>query len=240
MHLLTSNRDESDGVEACWRGPVSEMPEYCTAALLTQDPARPLRGLEYVIDARALSPEETARAAASVACPYAPLLRRRGRNAFFPRLRRLDSEIAALAESGLEAAAVELGPVEDPAEVLSTSFAGLKLLSPAAPRGEILTQAVQTAFRPRTRAARLALEGLFERAEDALGGRDGIDALDAGGLSRYIGGMKPLSALPGKVARECAEGERVRAIAKHAAKALEAAKSMLRAGGRACGRGGAG
>ena len=226
VHFLTS-RPEAEETDSCWSGPISELPESSTALMLTEPPPRPLPGLDYVVDARALEPGEMVQTASLVGCPYAPLLKRRGRRPFFPRAGWLDSRIAALAESGIEAAAVELGPVEDPAECVCGYFAGLKLASPRLPYNELFSGACERAFRPRTKAARRVLEELFERAESALGGRDGIDGLDPDGLTRYIGGMKPLAVVPGKVARECAEGERVRAIARYAADALKLARSAL-------------
>lgn len=237
-HVVTACADRADEFDSCWSGPVSALPESSTAALLAEESARPLDGLDYVIDARPLAPEETLRAASAVGCPYAPLLARRGKDAFFPRVRRLDSQIDALSGSGIEAAAVELGPLDDPAEVVSACFAGLKLASPDLARADAFSQAIEMAFRPRTRAAGRALEGLFERAEDALGGLDGIDGLDAARLARYIGRMKPLAVAPGRLARECAEVERVRSIARYAARAIELAKSRLAAEHRACGRAG--
>ncbi len=236
-HLAASRAVEIEDADCCWSGPVASLPEFAAAAVLTEAPARPLQGLDYVVDARALPLEELIRAASSIGCPYAPLLKRRGKNAFFPRLGWLNSKIEALSEGGLEAAAVELGPIDDPAEVISAYYAGLKLAAPAAPRDEIMPQAIQRAFGPRTKAAGRALQELFERAEAALGGADGIAALDERGLTRYIGGMKPLSVTPRRLARECAEHERVRSIARYAARSLEQAKSRLAAEGRACGRG---
>lgn len=235
-HCIADGSGSGDGPDRCWAGPISLLPESSTAALLAEEPPGPLKDLDYVMDARDLKPEEMLRSASSVGCPYAPLLKRKCGNVFFPRVRWLDSKIGELAESGLEAAAIELGSLEDPAEVVSGAFASLKLISPDLAREEAFSMSIEKAFRPRTQRTRQVLEDLFERAEDALAGRNGIAELDADELTRYIGRMKPLAAVPGRAARDCEESERVRSVARCATQVMELAKARLAAGGRACER----